>query len=68
MPAIKKTFDFMGDDMVELSTECESLKNKAGSYDKKWLEESKAKVLKQIDHEKRANLMESRMEKQMIKQ
>ena len=47
----------------------DALKNKIGSYDeKKWLEESKAKLLKQIDDEKRANLIMSRMEKQMKKQ
>ena len=32
---------------------------------KKWLEESKAKLLKQIDDEERANLIMSRMQKQM---
>ena len=41
MLAIKKAFDLMGDDMVELSTEDESLKNKKGSYVEKWLDESK---------------------------
>ena len=35
-PATKKAFDLMGDDIVELSIENESLKNKIGSYDKKW--------------------------------
>ena len=58
----------MGNDIVELFTEKESLKNKITSYDKKWLEESKAKLLKQIDDEKRTNLFMSRMEKQMKKQ
>ena len=67
MPAIKKAFDLMGDDTVELSTENESLKNKIG-YDDKWSEESKARLLKQIDDEKRANLIMSRMEKPMKKQ
>ena len=33
MPAIKKTFDLMGYDIVELSTENETLKNKIDSYD-----------------------------------
>ena len=33
MPAIKKAFDLMGDDIVEISTENESLKYKIGSYD-----------------------------------
>ena len=58
----------MGDDVVELSRENDALKNKIGSYDEKWLEESKAKLLKQIDDEKRAKLIMSRMKKQMEKQ
>ena len=68
MPAIKKAFNFLGDDKVELSTENDALKNKIGSYDEKWLEESKNKMLKQIDDEKRAKLIMSRMKKQMNKQ
>ena len=68
MPAFQKVFDLMGDDIVELSTENESLKNKIGSYDEKWLDESKAKLLKQIDDEGRANLILCRMEKRMKKQ
>ena len=58
----------MVDDIVELSAEKDTLKNKIGSYNEKWLEESKAKLLKQIDDEKRANLIMSRMKKQMNKQ
>ena len=42
MPAIRKTFYLLGDEIVELHTENESLKNKKGSYNEKWLEESKA--------------------------
>ena len=68
MPAIKKAFNLLGDDIIELSTENDALKNKIGSYDEKWLEESKLKLLKQIDDEKRANLIISRMKKQMNKQ
>ena len=68
MPAIKKTFNLMGDDIVELSTENDALKNKIGSYDKRWLEESKLKLLKEIDDGKRANIIMSRMKKQMNKQ
>ena len=67
MPAIKKAFNLLGDNIVELSTENDALKNKIGSYDEKWLEESKAKLLKQINDEKRANLIMSRMKKQMEK-
>ena len=59
MPAIRKASDLMADDIVELSTENEFLKTKIGSYDEKLLEESKAKLLKQIDDEKRANLIRS---------
>ena len=51
----------MGDDIVELSTDNESLKNEKDSYDEKWLRESKAKLLKQIDDAKRANLIMSTM-------
>ena len=68
MPVIKKAFNLLGDDIVELSTENDALKNKIGRYDEKWLEESKNKMLKQIDDEKRANLIMSRMKKQMEKQ
>ena len=49
--AIKKDFDWMGDDIVDLSTENNALKHKIGSYEKKWLLECKAKLLKQIDDE-----------------
>ena len=46
MPAITKTFDLLGDDIVELSAEIEALKNqKVENYEKR-LEESKAKLLK----------------------
>ena len=68
MPAIKKAFNLMGDDIVELSVENESLKNQIGDYDEKWLQESKTKLLKEINDEKRANLLMSRMKKQMNKQ
>ena len=67
MPAIKKAFNLLGDDIVDLSAENDTLKNKIGDYDEKWLEESKAKLLKDIDDEKRANLIMSRMKKQMNK-
>ena len=67
MPAIKKAFNLLGDDIVELSTENDAFKNKIGSYDERWLEESKLKLLKEIDDEKRANLIMSRMKKQMNK-
>ena len=67
MPANKKAFNLTGDDIVELSTENDALKSKIGSYDEKWLEESKNKMLKQIDDERRANLIMSRMKKQMGK-
>ena len=46
MPAFKKAFDLLGDDVVDLSTENDALKNKIGDYDEKWLEESKSKLLK----------------------
>ena len=58
----------MGDDIVELATEKDALKNKMGSYDEKWLEESKAQLFKQIDDERRVNLIMSRKKKQIEKQ
>ena len=67
VPAIKKAFNLLGDDIVDLSTENDALKNQIGDYDQKWLEESKAKLLKDINDEKRANLIMSRMKKQMNK-
>ena len=67
MPAIKKAFNLLGDDIIELSVENDALKNQIGIYDQKWLEESKAKLLKDINDEKRANLIMSRMKKQMNK-
>ena len=67
MPAIKKAFDFLGDDIVELSRENDALKHKTGSFDEKRLEESKAELWKQIGDEERANLIMSRMKKQMNK-
>ena len=41
MPAIEKAFDLMDDDIVELSTENETLKNQIGDHDHNWLEEPK---------------------------
>ena len=68
MPAFMKAFNLMGDDIVELSVKNESLKKQIGDYDEKWLEKSKAKLLKVMDDEKRANLIMSRMEKPLNKQ
>ena len=67
MPAIKKAFNLMGDGIVDLAVENDALKNQIGEYDEKWLQESKAKLLKDIDDEKRSNLIMSRMKKQMNK-
>ena len=67
MSDIKKAFNLMGDAIAEFSTENETLKNKIGSYDEKWLEESKAKLLKHFDEEKRAKLIMASMKKQMKK-
>ena len=55
MPAIKKAFDLLGDEIVDLSTENDALKNMIGDNDEKSLEESENKMLKQIDDEKKAN-------------
>ena len=67
MPAIKEAFTLMGNDMVDISTENDALKEKIGDYDEKWLQKSKEKLLKDKDDEKRANLIMSRMKKQMNK-
>ena len=67
MPAIKEAFTLMGNDIVDLSTENDALKEKVGDYDENWLQESKEKLLKDIDDEERANLIMFRMKKQMIK-
>ena len=67
MPAIKKAFYLMGDDIVEIHTENKSLENKIGSYDEKWLEESKVRLLQQTDDEKRAILTMSRMRNRWMK-
>ena len=68
MPAIKKAFNILGDDIIELSTEKDVLKNQIEEYDQKWLDESKAKLLKDINDEQRANIIMARMKKQMNKQ
>ena len=68
MPAIKRAFNLMGDNMVKISIENGSLKNQIGDYDEKWPQESKANLLKEIDNEKKATLIVSRMKKHMIKQ
>ena len=65
---MKETFDLMGDVIVDLSTKNETLEDQIGDYDEKCLKESKTKPLKQTDDDKRANLLLSRMQKQMIKQ
>ena len=67
MPAIKKAFNVLGDDIIELSFENDALKNQIGDYDQKWLEKSKAKLSKNINDEKRANLIMSRLKRQMNK-
>ena len=67
MPAIREAITLMGNDIVDLPTENDALKDKIGDYDEKWLQESKEKLLKDIDDEKRANLIMSRMKKRMNK-
>ena len=59
----------MGDenDIVELSTENDALKNNTGSFSGKWLEESKPKLLKQIDDEKKGKFNYVWDEKQIEK-
>ena len=57
----------MGDDIVELSTENEPLKSEIVSYDEKWMEESKTKLIKQFNDEKKAKSIMSRKKKQIEK-
>ena len=66
MTAVKRAFSLMSADIVELSTENDALK-KIGSYDQQLLEQSKTKLLKPIDDNKKANLIMSQMKKQMEK-
>ena len=63
--AINKAFDLVADDIVELSTENDTLKNENDAYDGKLLQESKDKLIKKIDYDKRANSIMSRMKKQI---
>ena len=67
MAAIKKAFNLMGHDIVDLSTENDALKNGIGSYDQQGSKNSKTKLPKQFDDERRTNLFKSRMKKQMNK-
>ena len=67
MPAIKRTFSLLSGDILDLSTEKDALEDNIGSYDQKWLQESKDKQLKQIDDQKRANFVMYRMKKHMEK-
>ena len=48
MPALKILFDLMGDDIVQISTEKDSLKNERGSNDEECLKEPKSSSLKQF--------------------
>ena len=57
----------MGDEIVALSRKNDALKNKIDSYDEKWFEESKAMLFKQINDDKRANLIMTRKQKQIKK-
>ena len=52
----------------DMQNENDTLKNQIGDYNQKWLDESNAKLLKDINDEKRANIIMSRMKKQMNKQ
>ena len=67
VPATKKVFDLMEDDKLELSTESDSSINKIVSDDEQWLEESKTRLLKQFLDDISANLILSKMGKQVKK-
>ena len=68
LPAIKKALSLLGDDIVDLSTENDALKIKKVDCIGKWFQKSKDKPLKQIEDEKIAILVMSRMKRQMNKQ
>ena len=57
MPAIKKGFNILDDDIVELTTENNALKIKIGDYDEKWLQDSKDKLLKQVRWRKKSKFI-----------
>ena len=65
MPAVKKIFELIVVDIVELSTGNEFLKNTISSCDENWLEASKAKLGKQFDDGDIANLFMSQTQKQV---
>ena len=67
MPANERALDLMGNDIVDLTIENESLKNEIFSYDDEGLKESRTKLSNQFDDEKRASLFMSGTEKQMKK-
>ena len=64
MLPIKTSFDLLGDDTVQLSTENESLKIKVGSYDENWSEDFNAKLLNHFNDKKKAGLRMLGMDKQ----
>ena len=68
MPALKEAFDLMGDNIVEISTENEALNSQICDFDQKWFKKSKTKTMDQMDDEKRAQPIMSRMNKQINKQ
>ena len=48
MPSIENVFDLMVDWILDFTAENETMKNEKGSYDEKWLEESKGNLLGEI--------------------
>ena len=46
MPAIKKAFNVLGADIIELSTENDVLENQIGEYDQKMVRRVKSKAIK----------------------
>jgi predicted metalloprotease with PDZ domain len=67
MPAVKKAFNIMADDIYELSTENEILKDKIGDYDENWLKESKVKLMANTTEDKKNKLILERMRNQLNK-
>ena len=64
MPSIKNAFDTMGDLIVELTAEIESLKKKVSFYDENCSQESKSKLLQKND--KKRGFEMTRMNQQFL--
>jgi regulator of replication initiation timing len=65
MPAIKKSFGMMVNEICELSAENSVLKDKIGDYDVKWLNASTKKLLIDTTEEAKKQQFLERMRRQL---